>query len=360
MCFRDNKKKSVDDGDMAVTMSNGKKVRNCSRSKPESARLGASLSGPTKELLKPCVVTVRNYSRSKPDSARLGASLSGPTKELLKPCVVRVRNCSPSNPGLARICASLSGPTKERGKPCGVNTRTSRTCSLSKLESDVTTSVTSSSSSTKGRLDLSLKRGGKSYRTCSLSNLDSAKLGASSSSSTKENLSKSFRKKRPSKTCKKRIPLMNEWLNGNTRVRTSTPLKERQFDRTYIVDVKSKLSSSHSSDGSAKLDASSSECSHDLSRISRENLSRNSSLSRLDLAMLGASSSSSTQEHSKSSEHQNYFDSTSSSMKEAISEAYEIQRKKELEEGFSSTSSSVKNFLGSTMERNLGSNVNEN
>ena len=88
---------------MAVTMSNGKKVRNC--------------------------------SRSKPDSVRLGASLSGPTKELLKPCVVRVRNCSCSNPGLARICASLSGPTKERGKPCGVNTRTSRTCSLSKLES---------------------------------------------------------------------------------------------------------------------------------------------------------------------------------------------------------------------------------
>ena len=95
MFFRDNKRKAVDDDDMAVTMSNGKKVRNC--------------------------------SRSKPDSAGLNASLSGPTKELLKPCVVRVKNCSRSNPGLARICASFSGPTKECVKHCVVNTRTSRT-----------------------------------------------------------------------------------------------------------------------------------------------------------------------------------------------------------------------------------------
>ena len=83
---------------------------------------------------------------------------------------------------------------------------------------------------------------------------------------------------------------------------------------------------------------------------------RNSSLSRLDSAILGASSSSSTQELLKSSESQNYmyFDSTSSSMRGAINEAYEIQRKKELEEGFSTTSSSVENFLGSAVEVNSG------
>ena len=105
---------------------------------------------------------------------------------------------------------------------------------------------------------------------------------------------------------------------------------------------------------SAILGASSSSSTQE--RLKSSESQRNSSLSRLDSAILGASSSSSTQELLKSSESQNYmyFDSTSSSMRGAINEAYEIQRKKELEEGFSTTSSSVENFLGSAVEKNSG------